>query len=243
MKFSQVNKPLEQLSQRHRTYAELLARGDCTKADAMRRAGFAESTTRDPDYIGPSRERSRYPALWDYYQKLRREHLRLFDVNAETVRDELRLIAFSKLTDFIHLPRRRDLQRQALFDAHTRKQMGYSDPEDEALLAQEDEIRQELSGENRAVEKLRKFSPGSTVKLKAYEDIPEELLPAIASIKETRDGIEIKLHNKLEALDRLARILKLYDDPQVGDKPTTIETLNVIVNGTKSSLLDQLDKI
>jgi hypothetical protein len=121
--------------------------------------------------------------------------------------------------------------------------MGYSDPEDEALLAQEDEIRQELSGENRAVEKLRKFSPGSTVKLKAYEDIPEELLPAIASIKETRDGIEIKLHNKLEALDRLARILKLYDDPQVGDKPTTIETLNVIVNGTKSSLLDQLDKI
>jgi hypothetical protein len=243
MSFKQILTPVEKLSTRHRNYAEILAQGELSKAEAMRRAGFSKSLAAKPDFIGPTRDKSRYPFLFDYYLDLRRRILRLYDVTAETVRDELRLIAFSKLTDFIHVPTRRDLQRQALFDAKMRKGMGYSDPEDEALIAQEDELRQELSGENRAIEKLRKFSPGRTVKLKAYEDIPEELLPAIASIKETRDGIEIKLHNKLEALDRLARILKLYDDPQVGDKPTTIETLNVIVNGTKSSLLDQLDKI
>jgi hypothetical protein len=241
MSFKQNLTPLEKLSERHHRYAELLAEGELSKVDCLARAGFSRRT--DVDLVGPSRERSRYPALWDYYQKLRRHRLRLFDVNAETVRDELRLVAFAKLTDFIHLPRRRDLQRQAIYDAKVRRSMGYADPEDEALIAQEDQLRQELSGEDRAVEKLRKFAPGATVKLKAYEDIPEELLPAIASIKETRDGIEIKLHNKLEALDRLARILKLYDDPQVGDKPTTIETLNVIVNGSKSNLLDDLDKI
>jgi len=239
--FKQNLKPLEELSDRHRLYAELLAEGSSTKADAMRRAGFSESLCRKPDFIGPTRERSRYPALFDYWRKKRNEHLRLLDVTVESIRDELRLVAFAKLSDFVRIPTRRDLQRQALFDAEIRASMGYADEEDDALLAQKDALRQELS--ESAEDKRNRFAPGATIKLKCLEDIPEEFLPAIESISETRDGIKIKLHSKLDALDKLARILKLYEDPQAGDKPTTIENLNVIVNGTKSALLDKLKDI
>jgi hypothetical protein len=119
--------------------------------------------------------------------------------------------------------------------------MGYRDEEDDALIAQKDALRKELS-ESKS-ERLQRFAPGASVKLRCLEDIPEEFLPAIQSIEETRDGIKIKLHSKLDALDKLARILKLYEDPQQGDKPTTIENLNVIVNGSKSDLLKTLDSI
>lgn len=238
--FKQIHKSLDELSQRHRRYAELLAIGDKTKRDCLVAAGFSRAT--GIDLIGADRERSRYPALWDYYQARRKKHLRLFDVTAESIRDELRLVAFAKLTDFVAIPTRRDLQRQALFDAKIRQSMGYTDPEDEALIAQEDQIRQELSDDDSDRKHLR-FAPGATVKLKALEDMPEELLPAIAEISETRDGIRIKLHNKLDALDKLARLLRLYDAENESSKSTTIENLNVIVNGTKSDLLNELDKI
>lgn len=238
----QSDKTLEQLSQRHLKFAELLAQGEHSKADCIRLAGFAESMGRSASaYISTTREKSKYPALWDYYQKLRNRRLRLFDVSAESIKDELKVIAFSKITNYVSLPKTRDLQRQKLFDAKIRKGMGYTDAEDEKILALEDELRESIGGENR--DDLRKFSPGASVKLKALDDIPDELIPAIQSIEETRDGIKIKLYNKLDALDKLARIAKLYDDPDDASKATVIENLNVIVNGTKSDLLKDIDKI
>lgn len=241
---TQSNKTIDELTGRHRKYAELLAIGELTKRDALVAAGF--SRTSDIDLIGPSRERSKYPALWDYYQQRRREHLRLFDVTAETVQNELKILAFSRITDFIHIPTREDLSRQALFDAKIRRQMGYTDSDDEALLAQEDTIRENISGSNaekKLKRKLKTFAPGQGIKLKCREDIPDEILPAIASIRETRDGLELKLYNKLDALDKLARMLKLYSDEDGSDKSTTIENFNVIVKGSKSDLLDKLNEI
>lgn len=228
-------KTLDELPKRFIRFAELLAEGTHTKADAMRLAGFSESVSvaRGGDYIGTSRERSHYPSLWDYYQKLVNRRLRLFDVNAETIRDELKIIAFSKITNYIHIPTRRDVARQKLFDAKIRREMGYSDSEDQALIAQEDALRQSVGNDDPD----RKFKPGESLKLKCLEDIPEELIPAIASIRETKDGISIKLWNKLDALEKLARICKLYDAEDDGSKSTIIENLNVTVNGTKSDLL------
>lgn len=237
----QIEKPLEQLSQRHLRFAEIFSLGNLTKGDAMRSAGFSDSMAKRGDLIGNTREQSKYPSLWDYFQKLRRKRLRLFDVSAESLENELRIIAFSKITDFVSIPTRRDLQRQQLFDAKIRKSMGYRDDEDDALIALENDLRKDLTeGKN---EKLQRFAPGANVKLRCLEDIPEELIPAIRSIKETRDGIELRLYDKLEAIDKLARMRRFYDDPDSGDKPTVIENLNVIVNGSKSNLLDDLDKI
>lgn len=239
----QSNKKLNELSQRHLKFAELLAEGNNTKADCMRLAGFSDDGARHPDYIGKTREKSKYPALWDYFQELRNRRLRLFDISAESISAELKILAFSKITDFVDIPSRDDLQKQAIFDAKIRRSMGYSDAEDDALLAQENAFRQKLS-RSKAERKLDQYAPGKTVKLKCLDDIPPELIPAIASLEETRDGIKIKLWNKLDALDKLARIAKLYDDPAApGDKPTTIENLTVLVNGSKSDLLKDLLKI
>lgn len=80
------------------------------------------------------------------------------------------------------------------------------------------------------------FNPHETIRVKFIEDIPKELIPSIASIKETRDGIEVKLHSKMDALDKLARITKLFNhEPQEGE-PFGGE-INIHVKGTKSPLL------
>lgn len=246
--FTQSNKTLEQLSQRHLRLAELLAEGRHTKVDCIRMAGFSPNGNGTNSsvwhYVGPTREKSRYPALWDYYHKLRRERLRLFEDDARAIRDELRIIAYSKLTDFVHIPSRKDLERQALLDAQIRKAHGYQDVQDDEILARASDIlADQIVGEPKRLKAERETNllPGSTVKIKCLDDIPEELIPAIAAIAETRDGIRLKLWDKVAALDMLAKMTHLYADPDGDKKPTVIEKLNIVVNGSKSDLLNNLD--
>lgn len=240
----QSNKTLDELSTRHLRFAELLAEGKHSKTDCMRLAGFAESVSLTGQYIGPSRERSKYPALWDYFQKLRRQHLRLFENDAQAIREELRIIAYSRITDFVHIPTRQDLERQALLDAQIRKAHGYQDAQDDEILARaEDILADQIVGEPKKLKAIREANllPGSTVKIKCLDDIPPELIPAIAAIAETRDGIRVKLWDKEVALDMLAKMNRLYNDPNDDKKPTVIEKLNIVVNGSKSDLLDNLE--
>jgi len=75
-----------------------------------------------------------------------------------------------------------------------------------------------------------------TIRVKYIEDIPKELIPSIASIKETKDGIEVKLHSKMDALDKLARITKLFNNEPQDEEPFGGE-INIHVKGTKSPLL------
>ena len=238
------NKPLEQFSQRHLQFAELLAEGNRSKSDCYRLAGFSETMAVSAQFIGPDRDRSKYPALWDYYQKRRRERLRLFEDDARAIRNELQIIAYSKITNFVSIPTAKDLERQALLDAQIRRVNGYQDAEDDEILGRADEIlRDEIVNEPTQLKKKRldNLLPGSTVRIKCLDDIPEELIPAIASIAETRDGIRLTLWDKIKAIDILAKITRQYDDPNDNRKPTVINKLNIIVNGTKSDLLKAFD--
>jgi hypothetical protein len=241
MSFKPSNKPLDALPTKLLRYAEYLAEGH-DKSDALRRVGMSPGSITNA-YIGPTRERSKYPALWDHYQQLRNRRLRLFDVNAETIRDELKVIAFAKITNYIAIPTRRDLERQQLFDAKIRRSFGYHDDDDDAILSREHEIRQNISGSKskKSDDIIAKYAPGGGgLKLKCLDDIPEELLPAIESISETKDGIRVKLFNKLEALDMLARIAKLYDRDEEDKKPIVIENMNIVVSGSRSELLKKI---
>lgn len=216
-----------------------MAKGDLPISDCYRSAGFSDSQRRD--ILGTSLERTKYPALWDYYLECRAKRLRLFDTSIEALKRELHVIAFSRITDFVQIPTRRDIERQELFDAKMRKAMGGADASDEKFI--EEQARKELSDSKADTKKRERYSPNLGIKIRCLEDIPEELIPAIASIKETRDGIEIKLWNKLDAIDKMARINQLYTLEGDDDKPTTIENFNVIVNGTKSNLMDELKNI
>jgi hypothetical protein len=238
-KFRQSEKPIDLLPLRLLRYAEHLAANGGNKTDSMAAVGLRNNSA-SFKILGPNRDQSTYPALWDYYQELRNQRLRLYDVNAETIRDELKIIAFSRITNYIAIPTRRDHKRKELFDAKIRASMGYTDAEDKAILAQESHLRDTLNGDEG---KTSSYAPGQQLKLKAIEDIPEELIPAIQSIRETRDGLSIKLYDKLDALDKLARIMKLYESEDDDNKSVVIENFNVIVKGEKSELLKQLPNI
>jgi phage terminase small subunit len=54
------------------------------------------------------------------------------------------------------------------------------------------------------------------------DEIPKDVSRAISEIRKTRDGLVIKMHNKLPALEKLARHLGL-DTPDEDDTPKRIE--------------------
>lgn len=60
---------------------------------------------------------------------------------------------------------------------------------------------------------------GQTVLSKPWEDIDENTLAAIKEIHNTRDGIKIKLHDKLTALDKLCRHLGLFEKDNEQQRP------------------------
>ena len=48
--------------------------------------------------------------------------------------------------------------------------------------------------------------------MKDTKDIPKELIPAIASIKEGKNGIEISFYSKDKSLELLGRHLGMFND-------------------------------
>ena len=56
------------------------------------------------------------------------------------------------------------------------------------------------------------------VEIVPTEDIPADKRAAIASIKQGNNGIELKLHNKLDALDKLGRHLGMFKGDNAGNE-------------------------
>lgn len=50
------------------------------------------------------------------------------------------------------------------------------------------------------------------VRVKPTKDIPEDKISAISSIKEGANGIEVKLHDKVRALENIGRHLGMFTD-------------------------------
>ena len=53
---------------------------------------------------------------------------------------------------------------------------------------------------------------GGTVTIKSSSELPKEVAAALAEISQTKDGLRVKLHSKIAALDALARHLGLFND-------------------------------
>lgn len=219
-------------------FAEIYAKGIFSVAEAARQAGYSRNVADKKAYrwVGKCREDSEFPVLWEYYEKLRRENLRQFDINAQSVLRELALIAFADLTRFIELPSQErenkmllavateeaaravyeyrinseqyrkgcEIQGQQKPGKGRKKTLCKPSPptENQYRLAQNfqamtEEARSELMA-------WKNYRPGS-IRLRNREKIPEALLPALAEITETKEGVRIKLHDKISALDKLAR--------------------------------------
>jgi len=179
--------------------------------EAGRRIGLSARAAKRTDlWVRVHREQSRKPYLWDIWRETLDRNLRILDAKSENIIRELCLVAFSSIDRFVELPSR------------------------EKSL----EFLQACERDN--VPKEKRINPFETIRVKFIEDIPKDLIPTIASIKETKDGIEVKLHSKMDALDKLARITKLFNQEPQDDVPFNGE-INIHVNGSKSPLLLKLN--
>lgn len=166
-------------------------------------AGYTDSMARTKvyKYFSDDREDSLKPDLWDYWQKKLQTKLRLFDVSIDSVLSELKLLAFSDISNYVTLFDENDIETS-------------DDPEKVFMRLQ-----------------------GRTLRVKSFRDIPKQLTPAIESISEDKHGIKIKLYNKLDSLDKLAKYLKMYSDVSANSSnDDTPKEINLVVNGTRSPL-------
>ncbi len=264
----QSGKTLAQMSPRLKKYAELLATGLYHKTQCAVKAGYPVTTAEAKSYrwIADTRDDSFYPALYDYYHKLYQKNLRRFDANIDSITRELSLIAFSDITKYVDLPSESNEEKSILarkvqtafhiveawksyekakkfYDTKQDKRKREPEPPDLPTDAQirllnwfQDELDERQ--QNNLMFWVN-YVRGS-VRIKNREEIPEDLLPAIAEVHETRDGIRVKLYDKLGALDKLAKIRKLYDiEDKDNDNIAKIEHVSIYVNGTRSNLLSE----
>jgi len=217
---------LQQLTKRELHWLELVLAGESCNAAGLK-AGFSKGTSAGSTaWIRAEREDSKKPHLWDIWRKALDKRLRILDVNTENILRELAIIGFSSIDKFIEFPTKADARSAELRDAQQRKSLDIATEEDEKVIEQAS--KESLPDE---------YRPGGIIKLRYAEDIPKELIPAIAELHETKDGIRIKLHSKLDALDKLCRIKRLFEGPS--ESPNIDKEINIIVQGSKSKLLPQ----
>lgn len=225
MKINDPNKPVKPRRGRKISKKEIEWLGYYLEGVSAREAGrkiglTARQAKHSDTWIQSTREKSKKKELWDIWRKALDQNLRILEAKSETIIRELCLIAFSSIDQFIEIPSREDALKAARAN--------------EELI---DQIVNDAEPEEKPIEeKAKQYRPGSTIKLKYIEDIPKDLIPAIMSVKETRDGIEVKLHSKMDALDKLARITKLFNQEPADEVPFGGE-INIHVNGSKSPLL------
>lgn len=85
--------------------------------------------------------------------------------------------------------------------------------------------------------------------MKDWSKIDRNLLSAVQSLKQYRDGsIEIKLHDKKQPLELVAKMLGATEEENEGDKGhassnvVNFTNVNLVLNGSKSRLMDEFDQ-
>lgn len=218
------------LTKRDIKFVKLVINGKLV-TPAAREAGFPESVcyAKAHAWITEFREESTKPHVWDYHRKLLRKALRIHDVNPQSLVDELSVIAFSDISNFIEIPTRAEAIKQATTEGRIKQIFGFN--EDESPAQTNDEIQNVLQD----------YKSGEGIKLKFFEDVNKKLWPAVKSIENTRDGgIKIVLHSKLDAIEKLCKYLKMFS-PEGGEggegDTINIQNINIVVKGSKSPLM------
>jgi phage terminase small subunit len=124
------------------------------------------------------------------------------------------------------------------YSPHSARRIGhrlYHTPHIQRAIARR--IERDLKGrekkKNRLVQELNAiafFDPREVVKwtqktvtLIPSVEIPDHVAAAVRSVKHTRDGIQITFHDKLEAIEKLAKIHQAYRNVLDDDRKTVAE--------------------
>lgn len=219
------------LTDREKIYIRGIIEGK-TRARAARDAGFSETiaNSRVHEWIREDRKDSSRPHLWDEYHRLMRRVTRMHDVTVANVLNELKIIAFSSIDKFIDFPTREEAEREARKELNLQDVFGGGTATKPKIQAGQtpEEIK----------EIIQQYRAGSEVKFKFKEDIPECLWPAIAEFSTSNGEIKIKFYNKLDAIEKLCRYLKMYEPEAQGNGDIlNVQNITIVVNGTRSPLM------
>jgi len=66
---------------------------------------------------------------------------------------------------------------------------------------------------------------GLTVRIKSLDELPDDVVSCISFIKKIKGGIEVKLYDKIAAIDRLSKLLG-WDEPARVDLQGSVSTFN-----------------
>jgi phage terminase small subunit len=104
--------------------------------------------------------------------------------------------------------------------------VGFANGSDFARVIEKTYIEKVFDEEGNETDQIEKKY--KTVEIMATDDIDKDKLPAIAGIKSTRDGIEVKTNDKIKALELMGKHLGMFTDK--------IESVNHNIN-------EDLDKL
>lgn len=71
---------------------------------------------------------------------------------------------------------------------------------------------------------------GRTVTLKNSETLSPELTSLVSEVSETKQGVKIKLHDKMDALDKMAKIVGAYKEPEHRGDDIRITSVTYVLN-------------
>jgi phage terminase small subunit len=132
-------------------------------------------------------------------------------VQSDKVLKELAIIAFSRITDFLKV---RPI-----------------DSDDETDDDEDEDLGEDLNRE--PAKNTYKF-----VDIFDTDSIPEELMAAVQSIKQTKYGVEIRLHDKLKALELIMRHLGMMEK----DNPNVFNVVAPLNQDQVKLLLEEIRK-
>jgi len=82
---------------------------------------------------------------------------------------------------------------------------------------------------------------GQSVKLKPSDEIADADLAAIESVRETKDGIAVKMHDKIQPLIKIGEHLGLFEPGSIDPNQPRTVTVNVRVYGPKRNYKFHVD--
>ncbi len=152
---------------------------DLNATQAAKRAGYSEKTVNEQGarLLTCSEVQVRISEIME-------ERSKRLQITQDRVIEELSVIAFSKITDYLKV-------------------------EDTEIVI--DYEKDEDGNEDRSKPIIKK---AKRVTIFDTDSIPKEKLGAIAQIRETREGIAVKLYDKVKALEDLGKHLGMFADKE-----------------------------
>lgn len=84
------------------------------------------------------------------------------------------------------------------------------------------------------------FAKGQTIKIKDISELPDHVVSCISVMKKVRGGIEVKLYDKISAIDRLSKLMG-WDSPEKHEIKASVGEYN-FEEWTDEELKDFIDE-